>query len=295
MTQIRFPRPLAFVFSGGLARSAQQIGMCEVASELGITPDMVVGSSTGAINAAVFAKSPDRFGTEARALWEGVAQDKALSSIWRSTLRGLAGSGSTRTQTMLRKHLHHVFHDMEHGDLAIEFLAVATNLSSGHSAPVHNLSIVDSLIASAAFPVVMAPMPDGGDLLIDGSVVAGVPVGQALAAGAKSVIVFDTGASGVVDDEVSDLGWYEVLALAFTHLIRGQADHDLALASTSVPVVVISQATGSPFSLRQAVDGIEEGRRLASEVLLEFAPRHGKEFRMIGKPGLYGNYSLEST
>ncbi|MFA7265494.1 MAG: patatin-like phospholipase family protein [Candidatus Nanopelagicales bacterium] len=295
MTQIRFPRPLAFVFSGGLARSASQIGMCEVANELGIIPDLVVGSSTGAINAAVFAKDPERFGTEARLLWEGVAQDKALSSIWRSTLRGLAGSGSTRTQTMLRKHLHHVFHDMEHGDLSIEFLAVATDLSTGHSAPVRNLNIVDSLIASAAFPVVMAPTPDGGDLLIDGSVVAGVPVGQALAAGAKSIIVFDTGASGVGDDEVISLGWYEVLALAFTHLIRGQADHDLALAAMSVPVVVISQTTGSPFSLRRAVDGIDEGRRLASEVLLEFAPHHGKEYRKIGKPGLYGNYSLEPT
>lgn len=120
-------------------------------------------------------------------------------------------------------------------------------------------------------------------------------MGQALAAGAKSIIVFDTGASGVGDDEVISLGWYEVLALAFTHLIRGQADHDLALAAMSVPVVVISQTTGSPFSLRRAVDGIDEGRRLASEVLLEFAPHHGKEYRKIGKPGLYGNYSLEPT
>lgn len=292
MSQIRFPRPLAFVFSGGLARSAAQIGMCEVALELGIKPEIVVGSSTGAINAAVFAKDPENFGTAARDLWGGVAQDKALTSIWRSTLRGLAGGGSTRTQTMLRKHLHRVFLDMHQSELAINFVAVATDLSSGHSAAIENSNVVDSLITSAAFPIIMAPMPDGKDLLIDGSVVAGVPVSQALAAGAKSIIVFDTGASEVNDDDVESLGWYEVLALAFTHLIRGQADHDLALASTSVPVVVISQATGNPFSLRRAVDAIPEGHRLAAEVLLDLAPRHGKDFRVISKPGLYGNYAL---
>ena len=181
---------------------------------------------------------------------------------------------------------------MHQSELAINFVAVATDLSSGHSAAIENSNVVDSLITSAAFPIIMAPMPDGKDLLIDGSVVAGVPVSQALAAGAKSIIVFDTGASEVNDDDVESLGWYEVLALAFTHLIRGQADHDLALASTSVPVVVISQATGNPFSLRRAVDAIPEGRRLAAEVLLDLAPRHGKDFRVISKPGLYGNYAL---
>ncbi len=56
MSQIRFPRPLAFAFSGGLARAASQIGMCQVATELGIRPDLVVGTSTGAINGAVFAQ-----------------------------------------------------------------------------------------------------------------------------------------------------------------------------------------------------------------------------------------------
>lgn len=294
MSQIRFPRPLAFVFSGGLARSAAQIGMCEVALELGIMPEIVVGSSTGAINAAVFAKDPENFGTTARELWGGVAQDKALTSIWRSTLRGLAGSGSTRTQTMLRKHLDRVFLDMRQSDLSMEFVAVATDLGTGHSVALEDSRVVDSLITSAAFPIVMAPMPEGNDFLIDGSVVAGVPVTQALAAGAKSIIVFDTGASQVSDNEVEDLGWYEVLALAFTHLIRGQADHDVALASGSVPVVVVSQATGSPFSLRRAAEAIPEGRRLASEVLLDLAPRHGKEFRVVSKPGLYGNYTLGS-
>lgn len=302
MSQIRFPRPLAFVFSGGLARAASQIGMCQIALELGIRPDLVVGTSTGAINAAVlahdinrYAENPALFEDAARKLWEGVADDKALSSIWRSTLRGLAGTGSSRTQTMLRKHLQRSFADTQHSDLKIEFLAATTDLATGHTAVSQSGSVVDSLLTSAAFPIIMPPTPQDGDLFIDGSVVAGVPVLQALNAGARSVLVFDTGASEVDPADIADVGWYEVLALAFTHLIRGQADHDIAIAANRVPVVVISQEHGNPFDLRAATSGIPIGREVASKTLLTFAPKPGKEFRLISRAGLYGNYPLASS
>lgn len=290
MTQIRFPRPLAFVFSGGLARAAGQIGMCEVALELGILPDLVVGCSTGAINAAILAKDPDSFGATARELWLAVAEDKALSSTWRSTLRGLAGSGSSRTQTMLREHLVEVFSDATHQQLDVDFHAVCSDLETGHSVTLNEGPVVDSLLASAAFPVVMRPTPRHGEMLIDGSVVAGVPVAQAIAAGARAAIVFDTGPSEVGEGELEGIGWYEVLALAFTHLVRGQADHDLALAAKSAPIVVISQHDGNPFALRSAIDNVEIGRQVASSVLLPFAPKHGKDFRRLAKVGLYGNH-----
>lgn len=292
MTAIRFPRPLAFVFSGGLARAAGQIGMCEVALELGITPDLVVGTSTGAINAAVLAKSPADFHGSARELWHAVAQDKALSSTWRSTLRGLAGKGSTRTQTMLRKHLAATFEDITRDQLEIPLIAVSTDLESGHASTTQGDTIVNTLLSSAAFPIIMPPVSVDDQLLIDGSAVAGVPVSQAVAAGARSVIVFDTGSSAVNEDEVANIGWYEVLALAFTHLVRGQADHDLLLAARDIPVVTISIDQGSPFDLRKAPEVIHLGRVAASDVLLELSPRHGKDFRTINKPGLYGNHGI---
>ncbi len=295
MSQIRFPRPLAFAFSGGLARAASQIGMCQVATELGIRPDLVVGTSTGAINGAVFAQNPDNFADVAAELWRSVAQDKALSSTWRSTLRGFAGSGSSRTQTMLRKHLLRVFADTHHSDLELSFTAVATDLETGHSKATNTGLVVYSLLTSAAFPVIMPPTPHTGGLFIDGSVVAGIPVSQALAAGARSIIVFDTGASEVSEEDVAEIGWYEVLALAFKHLVRGQTDHDLAAISKKVPVVVVSQNRGNPFALRDATSNIPIGREIAAGVFLELAPKPGKDFRLLSKPGLYGNYSLPSN
>lgn len=273
--------------------------MCEVALELGIYPDIVVGTSTGAINGAVLAhdlhryrNDPRAFEVQARALWDGVAQDKALSSIWRSTLRGLAGSGSSRTQTMLRKHLQELFGDTQHSDLDVEFCATTTDLGTGHTSTSSSGTLVDSLLTSAAFPIIMPATPRDGDLFIDGSVVAAVPVQQAIVAGARSMLVFDTGASQVDPKDIENVGWYEVLALAFTHLIRGQADHDIAIAANSVPVVVISQEQGNPFDLRGATNGISTGRDIASTTLLQLAPKPGKDFRMVNKPGLYGNFSM---
>ena len=67
------PRPLAFVFSEGAARAAAQVGMLEVIGRTGVLPDLVVGSSTGAINAAVYAAEP-LFAVDAlSALWEAIA------------------------------------------------------------------------------------------------------------------------------------------------------------------------------------------------------------------------------
>ena len=291
MADIRFPRPLAFVFSGGLARAAGQIGMCQAALDRGIYPDLIVGTSTGAINAAVLAYEPDTFEESATALWDSVAHDKALSSTWRSTLRGLAGGGSTRTQTMLRKHLDGIFGSRGFADLRIPLIAVSTDLSTGHASVINGGTVVDTLLSSAAFPIIMPPVPADGDVLIDGSVVAGVPVTQAVNAGAKSILVFDTGPSSVDDADVHDLGWYEVLALAFTHLVRGQADHDLALVSQKIPTVVITLGEGDPFNLRKATTVIGHGRGVAQDVLDELGPAMGHDYRVVSKPGLYGNYA----
>ncbi len=53
-----WPRPLAFVFSGGGAYGATQVGMLRALTEAGITPDLVVGTSVGALNGVRYASDP---------------------------------------------------------------------------------------------------------------------------------------------------------------------------------------------------------------------------------------------
>lgn len=286
MTKFRFPRPLAFVFSGGLARSAGQIGMCQAAYEFGIVPDLVVGSSTGAINAALFALDPPSFNERATALWSAVGRDRTISSTWRATLRAVSGNGSAKTQAVLRTHLSAQFAGVNHEDLAISFVAVATDLATGQAVEIAGGDVTDSLIASSAFPVVLPAVEHEGRTLIDGAVSATVPIMQALNQGAKSVIVFDTGTSTIAESDLNGIGWYEVLTLAFNHLIRGQAEHDLALAAQRVPVIAITQNEGNPFDLRSATATVALGRQHAASTLLKLVPDSGEGFADISGVGL---------
>ena len=53
------PRPLAFVFSGGAASGATQVGMLLALCDAGVRPDMIIGTSVGAINGVMLAAHPD--------------------------------------------------------------------------------------------------------------------------------------------------------------------------------------------------------------------------------------------
>ncbi len=117
---------------------------------------------------------------------------------------------------------------------------------------------------------------------------AGTPVAQALARGAKSLMVFDTGASSVDADQVADLGWYSVMAIAFSHLVRGQTAHDLAHVARQIPVVVLSSTAGSPIDFKQAVTMFDAAQQVAArELALVVRVTNGS----IKAPGIYGSPS----
>ena len=275
------PRPLAFVFSAGAARAASQVGMLEAALEFGLVPDLVVGSSTGAINAAVFAAHPLTSVTRLAQIWRSIAGDSSLSSTWRGAVRGLAGGQSTRTAAMLTKHLGPALDDRSFANLTLDLQLMATDLTSGMPTSIRTGPLIDAVLASCAFPIMLPPATRDGRLLTDGSVTAGVPVDQALSAGARSIVLFDTGASAVSEATLADIGWYQVMAMAFSHLVRGQAAHDLAQVAATIPVVVISCRQGNPIDLRSSPSLLDVGRQVGRQ-LLDSLPSD------ISRAGIYG-------
>ncbi len=84
MSSITLPGPIAFVFSGGAARSSAQVGMLRATLAAGLLPQLVVGSSTGALNAAATAISID------------TAAD-VLERVWIDLATGLATQCATGT------------------------------------------------------------------------------------------------------------------------------------------------------------------------------------------------------
>ncbi len=280
MSSITLPGPIAFVFSGGAARSAAQVGMLRATLAAGLLPQLVAGSSTGALNAAATAISIDTAADVLERVWIDLGNDAKLTTVWRSAVRGIASTQGKRTGAILRKHLATALPDLAMDDAPLGLTLVATDLATGLATQCTTGTVLDAVMACTALPVILPPTPHGDTYLIDGGVAANVPVTQAVERGARSIVLFDTGASAVPDDQVEDVTWYDVMALAYSHMIRGQAAHDLARVAHEVPVVVVSYARGNQFDLTEVAAHITAGEMTAESVL--------NKRRAVKRPGIYG-------
>lgn len=183
----------AFVFSGGGNGGAAQVGMVRALLEAGIVPDVVVGCSVGALNAAFMAVSP--------------TLDRAteLEDVWRFVGRGMVFSGTRRTvaRNVIRRQDHLYEPDglraliggslglADLGDGEIPIHVVTTDLGTGAPAWWTGGDPVDILSASACLPGVFPPVRLGDSLHVDGGVLDPVPVARAVALGAQRVWVLD--------------------------------------------------------------------------------------------------------
>ncbi len=191
-----WPRPLAFALSGGGAFGSVQVGMLRALLERGVVPDLVVGTSVGALHGALLAEDPNRAVDRMTELWSNVDRrtifggkhTRATSLIRHRTL-----SDHTRLGRLIEGHLDaRVFED-----LSIPFAAVVTDALSGEPDLVDSGPLPPALLASAAVPGLFPPVEVNGRLSIDGGVSANVPIRQAIAFGAASVISIDATPSTV--------------------------------------------------------------------------------------------------
>lgn len=200
----------AFVFSGGGARGALHVGALRALLEAGIRPDMLVGTSIGAWNAAWLAQSPTLDGVESLAeIWRNLQSGQILlgqrRSIWSRAhaLRGLlmlaalrriaGGCSSLYGDTGLRQILSQRFADLAFEDLALPLSVIATNLSHGGRAVFQRGSVVDALLASSAIPGIFPPVSIDGALYADGGMVDGCSVETAIEMGARRIFVLAIG------------------------------------------------------------------------------------------------------
>ncbi|RMF02250.1 MAG: patatin-like phospholipase family protein, partial [Chloroflexi bacterium] len=189
------PRPLAFVLSGGANLGAIQVGMLKALAEAGLHPDLVVGTSVGAINGAVIAD---------RGLAEGA---RVLEEIWRGLSRRhiFPGNWLAQARRLLSTRIS-LFHQGELASLIcrhlttghieqlrLPFGALATDLLTDHGVLFTAGRIRPALLASSAIPGIYPPVKIGGRLYVDGGLTAHVPLRPALKLGATSIVVLDAG------------------------------------------------------------------------------------------------------
>ncbi|HEV7366382.1 MAG TPA: patatin-like phospholipase family protein [Gemmatimonadales bacterium] len=277
------PARTALVLSGGGAKGLAHIGVLRVLDSLGIRPDLVVGSSMGAIVGGMYASgySGREIDSLARALPIAdlfrTYQPQAPRSlgvlqplvVWEQGDRrfNLQSAGVSETEVnalvnaaMLRGNL------LARGNfdsLPIPFRAVAADLADRSAVVLVSGDLARAVRASFAIPLVFAPESLNGRILADGGLVANIPVAVARAAGAERVIVSDA-TERLVDS--TDL--YSPIVLADRLLgFLFQQPADSLLAGDVLVRPAVEGFTGLNFSAPNVDALIRRGTAAANTVL----------------------------
>ena len=174
-------RPMiGLALGGGAARGFAHIGVMRTLAAHGIVPDVIVGTSIGAVVGGCYAKNElDTFEEWARAL--------TLRRVMGYLDVGLHASGLI-SGGRLAKRLEDSLGATMIDDLPIRFAAIATEFNTGHEIWLTRGRLVEALRASYALPGIFPPVLIGGRWLVDGALVNPVPVSAARALGARLVI-----------------------------------------------------------------------------------------------------------
>jgi NTE family protein len=171
---------IGLALGGGAARGFAHIGVMRTLAAHGIVPDVIVGTSIGAVVGGCYAaRQLDNLEAWSRKLTvRGVLSYLDIS---------LSGSGLI-SGSHLAKQLEQSLTDSRIDDLPIRFAAIATEVNTGHEIWLTRGRLVEALRASYALPGIFPPVRIGGRWLVDGALVNPVPVSAARALGARLVI-----------------------------------------------------------------------------------------------------------
>lgn len=239
----------AFVLSGGGSLGAVQVGMLHALLEAGIRPDLVVGSSVGAINGAYLAGHASLEGVEQLAtLWESIRRRDVFPLGLRGVLSGALGRRAHFVDPLglrtliLRAELG--FGRLE--EAPVPFYPVATDLATGDAVVLHEGDLVEALLASAAIPGVFPPVEIRGRTLVDGGVVADSPLAEAAALGATTIYLLPTASAG---DAILPDGAIDVAARALFLAANRTAEATVATLATRLEVRVVPPPAASSHSI----------------------------------------------
>lgn len=188
------PRPykdirVALVLGAGGSRGLAHLGVIEVLEKEGIPIDLIVGSSAGSLVGALYADMPNALAVKEKVikLKKEDLLDPALMSFLLAPIRLTCPVQGNAVEQYLVKNLRARCFE----DLKIPLIAVATNVDNNHITMLRSGPIAPAVHASVALPPIFAPVLLYNQTLIDGGVVAPVPVQVAKLFKPKLVIAVD--------------------------------------------------------------------------------------------------------
>lgn len=230
---------IAFVLAGGGSLGAVQVGMLAALTRRGIIPDLVVGASVGAINAAYYAAEPDERGVERlKRIWLRLRRSDVFPFSPITSMLAFFGQtdhpvAPTHLQCLIESELP--YQRLE--DARLPCHVVATDALEGTEVVLSSGPASTALLASAAVPCVFPPVRLDGRFLVDGGVSNNTPISIAVEMGATRVIVLPTGISCAL--EAPPRGAMALALHALNLLIMRQLVKDIERCAGVADVVTV--------------------------------------------------------
>lgn len=185
----------AFVLGGGGLLGAAEAGMACALLEAGVRPDLVCGTSVGAINGAALAADPTPDGARRlSALWdvlgdEGVLDGSVIRRVAEVVRRRTALHGNGQLRRILRERLPAQTFE----ELAVPFECVAASIEQARECWFSTGDLIEPVLASCALPGVFPPVRIGDEHFFDGGLVNSIPLHRAVEHGADTIWVLHVG------------------------------------------------------------------------------------------------------
>ena len=229
----------AFVFGGGGVLGATQIGMLRALLTRGVVPDLIVGTSVGALNGALVATDPSEAMVDRLSeLWtslskSGVFSDSVVAQVARLAAHRTHLHSSQPLRRMLEEHL--AIERIE--DLPVRFECVAASIEESVAHWFSDGPVIDAVVASCAVPGLFPPAPVNGEHFYDGGLVHSIPVGRAVQLGARRIYVLHVGR---IERPLSPPRWpWEVGLIAFEIARRNRFVEEVSSLPADVQVHVL--------------------------------------------------------
>ncbi|MGH3914217.1 MAG: patatin-like phospholipase family protein [Pseudonocardiaceae bacterium] len=229
----------AIVLGGGGVLGAVQVGMVRALVEAGVRPDLVLGTSIGALHGAVLAAlPPEEVAGRLDELWRSPDAQALFAAGTVRRLRELARSGvAAHSSVPLRRAVTAVLGDRRIEELPVRFMCCAAGIENAAEHWFDHGPVVDAVLASAAVPGLLPPAVVDDRHYLDGGLVNSIPLGRAVELGADRVFVLQVGR---VDQPLRppQRPW-EVALVAFEIARRHRYARDLAAVPDDVEVHVL--------------------------------------------------------
>jgi NTE family protein len=253
------PVKTAFVLAGGGSFGAIQVGMMHSLAAHGISADMVVGSSVGALNGAYYAGDPSLKGVlQLETIWRGLQRRDVFPVTWRTLLGFIQRRDFLIPHDGVQKLIDDnlPYHNLQ--DAALPVHIVTTDIVTGDAVVLSEGSAALAIIASTAIPGAFAPVRYKDFYLADGAISANTPIKVAVQKGAQRLIILPTGYACAT--QRPPVGAVANALHALTLLIARQLVSELEDLAPEIEYYVVPPLcplVGSPYDFSRTSDHIE--------------------------------------